>query len=178
MRPLDAVVADATALFAQAATLMRRARGLRLELEAMTATGTDEAERLVHGAIAAGIEAGLVQRLEAALRGLREARPAAGGAEPAWLRRLLDGMNCAGSDADEGHHGGGSRVVARAVDWTLRARYARNTIRILNAVRRGISGGALHPRQERGAATGASLVSEMPYGALPWLRGGVAPTPA
>jgi hypothetical protein len=33
-----------------------------------------------------------VQGLEAALRGLREAREATGGAEPAWLRRLLDGL--------------------------------------------------------------------------------------
>jgi hypothetical protein len=51
----------------------------------------------VHGAIAAGIEGGLVQGLEAALRGLREARVASGGTEPAWLRRLLDGLNA--SDA-------------------------------------------------------------------------------
>jgi hypothetical protein len=50
MRSLDAVFEDAT--------LMRRARGIRQELEAATATGADEAERLVHGAIAAGIEGG------------------------------------------------------------------------------------------------------------------------
>jgi uncharacterized protein (DUF169 family) len=89
MRPLDAVFEDATALFADASALMRRARGIRQELEAATATGADETE---HGAIMAGIEAGLVQGLEAALRGLREAREAAGGADPASLRRLLDGL--------------------------------------------------------------------------------------
>jgi hypothetical protein len=33
MRPLDAVFTDATALFADASALMRRARGLREELE-------------------------------------------------------------------------------------------------------------------------------------------------
>jgi hypothetical protein len=71
---------------------MRRARGIRQELEQAQAAGADETERLVHGAIAAGIEAGLGQGLEAALRGLREAREATGGAEPAWLRRLLDGL--------------------------------------------------------------------------------------
>jgi hypothetical protein len=92
VRSLEAVFEDATALFADASALMRRARGIRQELEAATATGADEAERLVHGAIAAGIESGLVQGLEAALRGLREAREAAGGAEPAWLRRLLEGL--------------------------------------------------------------------------------------
>jgi hypothetical protein len=58
MRSLDAVFEDATALFADASALMRRARGIRQELEAATATGADEAERLVHGAIAAGIEGG------------------------------------------------------------------------------------------------------------------------
>jgi hypothetical protein len=92
MRPLDAVFEDSTALFADAATLLHRARGLRHELEVATGTGVNEAERLVHGAIAAGIEAGLVKGLEAALRELREARAATGGAEPAWLRRLLDGL--------------------------------------------------------------------------------------
>jgi hypothetical protein len=72
---------------------MRRARGIRQELEQAQATGADETERLVHGAIAAGIEEPeLGQGLEAALRGLREAREATGGAEPAWLRRLLDGL--------------------------------------------------------------------------------------
>ena len=69
---------DATALFADAGALMRRARGIRQELEAATATGADEAERLVHGAIAAGIEGGLVQGLEAALGGSgKRVRPAA-----------------------------------------------------------------------------------------------------
>jgi hypothetical protein len=77
---------------------MHRARALRQELEAATATGADETERLVHGAIAAGIEAGLLQGLEAALRGLREARAAAGGADPAWLRQLLDGLTGKGRD--------------------------------------------------------------------------------
>jgi hypothetical protein len=93
MRSLDAVFEDATALFADAATLMRRAHGIRQELEAATATGADEAERLVHGAIAAGIEGG------GSCRGSRprcggsgkRVRPPAG-AEPAWLRRLLDGL--------------------------------------------------------------------------------------
>jgi hypothetical protein len=61
---------------------MRRARDLRQELEAATATGTDERERLVHGAITAGMEAGLVQGLEAALRGLREARDVSGAPSP------------------------------------------------------------------------------------------------
>jgi hypothetical protein len=93
MRPLDAVFADAKALFADVGTLMRRARGIRLELEQAQATGADEAERLTHGAIAAGIEWGLVQGLETALLGLRDARAAAGGEEPAWLRRLLDGLS-------------------------------------------------------------------------------------
>jgi hypothetical protein len=92
MRPLDAAFEDATALFADASALMRRARGIRQELEAATAAGADEAERLVHGAIGAGLEGGLVQGLEAALRGLRAARQATGGAEPAWLRRLLHGL--------------------------------------------------------------------------------------
>ena len=68
------------------------------ELEAATATGADETERLVHGAIAAGIEGGLVQGLGAALKGLREAREATGGAEPAWLRQLLDGLTGEGRD--------------------------------------------------------------------------------
>jgi hypothetical protein len=68
------------------------ARGLRQELEGATATRVDETERLVHGAIAAGIEYGLGQGLEAALRGLREARAAAGGDDPLWLRRLLDSL--------------------------------------------------------------------------------------
>jgi hypothetical protein len=72
---------------------MRRARGIRQELEALTATGADEAERLTHGAIAAGIEGGLIQGLEAALRGLREARDATGGAPPPWLRKLLDDLS-------------------------------------------------------------------------------------
>ena len=93
MRPLDAVFEDAASLFADASALMRRARGIRQELEAATATGADEAERLIHGAIAAGIEHGLVQGLEAALQGLREAREAAGGTPPAWLRKLLDGLS-------------------------------------------------------------------------------------
>jgi hypothetical protein len=43
MRSLDAVFEDATALFADASALMRRARGIRQELEAATATGADEA---------------------------------------------------------------------------------------------------------------------------------------
>jgi hypothetical protein len=46
MRPLDAVFGDATALFADASALMRRARGIRQELEAVTATGVDETARL------------------------------------------------------------------------------------------------------------------------------------
>ena len=98
MRPLDAVFEDATALFADASALMRRSRGIRQELEAAAATGADKAERLVHGAIAAGIEGGHVQGLEAALPGLREAREASGGAEPAWLRQLLDGLTDEGRD--------------------------------------------------------------------------------
>ena len=61
MRSLDAVFEDATALFADAAALMHRARSIRQELEAATARGADEAERLVHGAIVAWIEGGLVQ---------------------------------------------------------------------------------------------------------------------
>jgi hypothetical protein len=99
MRFLETVFEDATALFADASMLMRRARGIRQELEVATATGADETERLLHGAIAAGIEGGLVQGLEAALRGLREARAAGGGADPAWLRRLLDGLTGEGRDA-------------------------------------------------------------------------------
>jgi hypothetical protein len=100
MRPLDAVFEDATALYAEASTLLRRARGIRQELEGAKATGADEAERLVHGAIVAGIESGLRRGLEAALRGLREARQASGGAEPAWLRQLLDGLNREGRGAE------------------------------------------------------------------------------
>jgi hypothetical protein len=92
MRPLDALFADATVLFADAAALLHRARGLRQELEGATATRVDETERLVHGAIAAGIEHGLGQGLEAALRGLKEARVAAGCDDPPWLRRLLDSL--------------------------------------------------------------------------------------
>jgi hypothetical protein len=42
-------------------------RAIRQKLQAATATGVDEAERLVHGAIVGGIESGLVQGLEAAL---------------------------------------------------------------------------------------------------------------
>jgi hypothetical protein len=98
MRSLDAVFEDATALFADASALMRRARGIRQELEQAQATGADGAERLTHGAIAAGIESGLEHGLEAALRGLREAREATGGAEPAWLRQLLDGLTGGGRD--------------------------------------------------------------------------------
>jgi len=90
MRSLHAVFEDATAFFTDAATLMRRARGIRQELEQAQATGVDEAERIVHGAIVAGIESGLGQGLEAALRELKAARGAGGGAEPAWLRRLFD----------------------------------------------------------------------------------------
>jgi hypothetical protein len=71
MKPLEAVFEDGTALFADASALMRRARDLRKELEIATATGDNETERLTHGAITAGIECGLVQGLEAALRGLR-----------------------------------------------------------------------------------------------------------
>ena len=92
MRPLEAVFEDATALFADAAALMRRARGIRQELEAATASGVEETERLVHGATVAGIEAGLMQGLEAAVRELREARARMEGAPPEWLRRLLDGL--------------------------------------------------------------------------------------
>jgi hypothetical protein len=84
--------ADETALFADAVTLLHRARGLRQELEVATATGVDETERLVHGATTAGIEAGLAQGIEAALRGLKGARAAAGGDDPPWLRRLLDSL--------------------------------------------------------------------------------------
>jgi hypothetical protein len=70
VRDPDAVFADATAaLFSDASALMRRARGMRQELEQARATGADEAERLTHGAIAAGIEGGLVQGLEADLAG-------------------------------------------------------------------------------------------------------------
>jgi hypothetical protein len=87
---------DATILFAEAARLLHRARAIRQQLGQAPATGADEAERLVHGAIAAAIEAGLVQRLEAALRGLREARAVGGAAEPAWLRQLLDGLTDGG----------------------------------------------------------------------------------
>jgi hypothetical protein len=45
-------------LFADASALMHAARGIRQELAAATATGADEAELLVQGAIAAGIEGG------------------------------------------------------------------------------------------------------------------------
>jgi hypothetical protein len=45
MRSLDAVFEDATALFADASALMRRARGIRQELEAASATGADESRQ-------------------------------------------------------------------------------------------------------------------------------------
>jgi hypothetical protein len=51
MRPLDAVLTDATALFGDAAALIHRARGIRQELQGAPAAGVDEAERLVHGTI-------------------------------------------------------------------------------------------------------------------------------
>jgi hypothetical protein len=114
MRSLGAVFEDATTLFADASALMRGARGLRQELEAATGMGADEAERLVHGAIAAGIEAGRVQGREAALRGLREARAASGGAEPAWLRRLQDGLTDGGRDT--GWRPPGRRIAAEGAD--------------------------------------------------------------
>ncbi len=69
---------DATALFAEAAVLMRRAHGLRQELEAAPASGVEETERLVHGATMTGIETGLQQGFQAARRALREARDATG----------------------------------------------------------------------------------------------------
>jgi catechol 2,3-dioxygenase-like lactoylglutathione lyase family enzyme len=92
MRPLEAVFEDATALFAEAAALLRRAHGIRQELEAATAPGMEETERLVHAATMAGIEAGLQQGLEAAQRSLKDALEATTGLEPAWLRKLLEGL--------------------------------------------------------------------------------------
>jgi hypothetical protein len=90
MRPLGAVFADATALFADASALMRRTRGIRQELEAATATGADEAERLVHGVSRPGSKPDSFR-----VRGCAAGLPgsACGGAEPPWLRRLLDSLN-------------------------------------------------------------------------------------
>ena len=50
---MKTVFEDATALFADTSALMRRARGIRQEIEQARAAGADEAEGLVHGAIAA-----------------------------------------------------------------------------------------------------------------------------
>jgi hypothetical protein len=82
VRPLEAVFDDATALYADAAALMRRARGLRQELKAATASGVKETERLVHGATVAGIETGLVQGWRRRCEGSRKRRNA-----PARRRR-------------------------------------------------------------------------------------------
>jgi hypothetical protein len=73
-RDFDAVLAEAVSLLGEAGDLRRKARRLRHELEAARATGAADAERLVHGTIAAGIEQGRVQGLEAALQELRGAQ--------------------------------------------------------------------------------------------------------
>jgi hypothetical protein len=54
MPPLETVLEDASGLFTEAATLLRRVRGVRQEFGAMTATGADEPERIVHGGSPAG----------------------------------------------------------------------------------------------------------------------------
>jgi hypothetical protein len=90
VRSLDAVFEYATVLIADASVLMRRARGIRRELEHAQATGADEAERLTCRRRDRGIEGGLVQGARGGAAGVQGSAGGGRRRRATWLRRLLD----------------------------------------------------------------------------------------
>jgi hypothetical protein len=95
MRPLGAVLQDASAMLGQVGALLERCRALRLELEVERTPAPDvsaQAERAVYAGMLAALERGVVRALEGALVDLKKGRGGQAIEAEDWLRRQIEGL--------------------------------------------------------------------------------------